>query len=107
MSFQEIKTFEERKNALYYIVKFLVYTISKDEALSYGLNLTEEEKESEYINVYHKRDLEQDKIAFELVGAKGDYLSKLDIYEIYNQIIEFTIDNKEEIKKYAPTKNRF
>lgn len=106
MEFFEIQAFEEKKNALFYIVNHLIYTIPTSEALSLGLDLTDEEKDEEYVNVYYAGETSLGKLAFEKVNATSSYLTKKQIHNIYFDIIKFTEDNKEDIIKFAPTKNR-
>jgi len=106
MELTEIQKFEEKKRALFYIVQHLLYTLPTNKAILLGLDLTDEEKQNEYVNVYHKSECKLDCIAFDKVGAKTDYLSKKDINKIYFNIIKFTEEHKDDILKYAPTKNR-
>ena len=100
MNQNEYVAFQHKKTALFYIISKLSCVISKEEALNLNLQLTESEKESEYIMVYHKNKTEMAENAFNILGANSEYLSWIDIYDAYNKLIEETIDNKDDINRF-------
>ena len=100
MNQNEYVNFQHKKTALFYIILKLSCVISKEEALKLNLQLTDNEKESEYIMVYRNNKTEMAEDSFNILGANSEYLSWIDICNAYNKLIEETIDNKEDINRF-------